>query len=123
MSAPPSGPAAAPKSKEGAIQRYEDYLHAVGREDIDVMCEIAGPAMKGYDGPCREGFTIMLQMYSAGQKAALRGATVDPAKVVVVNSAKVDVPASAVRSSVTFTESDLGDVTLEYTGGNWFITD
>ncbi|MGW0658530.1 hypothetical protein [Streptodolium elevatio] len=122
-SAPPSGPVAAPKSKEGAIQRYEDYLHAVGREDIDVMCEIAGPAMKGYDGPCREGFTIMLQMFPAAQKAALRTATVDGTKVVVVNPAKVEMPATAVKGGARFTENDLGDHTLEYTGGNWFITD
>lgn len=45
-SAEPTGDQPALRTKEGAIQRYEQYLHAVGREDINTVCEVAGPAAK-----------------------------------------------------------------------------
>ncbi|WP_203557863.1 hypothetical protein [Streptomyces sp. S4.7] len=63
---PPADPPAeqpapnAPKTVEGAIQRYEEFLHAVGREDIDTVCEVAGPAAKQAEdqgfGPCESTF-------------------------------------------------------------------
>jgi hypothetical protein len=50
-------------------------------------------------------------MISDSQKAALREATVDPAKVSAHGS-QVEVPAKAVRAKAKFTSSDLGDFTL-----------
>ncbi|MFE2186372.1 hypothetical protein [Streptomyces sp. NPDC059455] len=117
----------APRTKEGAIRRYEQYLHAVGREDIDTVCEIAGPAAKQAEdqgfGPCTSTFVITFQMISPTQKKALQTATVDPERVVVRTPDKVDMPAESVRSSATFSESDLGTSTLEYIKGKWYITD
>lgn len=122
-----SEPAGVPTTKEGAIGRYETFLHALGSEDIDTMCEIAGPAAKKAEqegvGPCEQSFGMMLQLISPEQKTALKTATIDQAQSVVQSPKRVDVPVSAVRADVTFTESDLGDATLEYIDGNWFITD
>lgn len=45
-SATPTVVQPAPRTKERAIQRYEQYLHALGREDIGTVCEVAGPGTK-----------------------------------------------------------------------------
>ncbi|TLS46951.1 hypothetical protein FE633_06765 [Streptomyces montanus] len=125
--ADPSGEQPVPRTKEGAIQRYEQYLHALGREDIDTVCEVAGPAAKkaqdqGF-GPCKSTYAVVFQMISPAQKKALQTATVDPQRVVVRTPDKVEMPVEAVRSSATFSESDLGSYTLEYLKGSWYITD
>ncbi|MET7302651.1 hypothetical protein [Embleya sp. NPDC005575] len=114
-------------STEAAIQRYEQYLHAVGREDVTTVCEIAGPAAKkaqneGF-GPCTSTIPVMFQMISAPQKKALQTATVDPKRVSVRPPDKVKIPAEAVRATVTFSESDLGSNTLQYLGNAWYIVD
>ncbi|WIX80959.1 hypothetical protein QRX50_09460 [Amycolatopsis carbonis] len=115
------------KSTAGAITRYEAFLHAVGQEDLATACEIAGPAAKKAEdegwGPCEQTFPITFQMISAQQKAALRGATVDHGRVTETSSTKVEIPATAIRASVKFSDSDIGDATLEYRGGQWFVTD
>src|SRR6478609_5244260 len=41
-----TGDRPAPRTTQGAIQRYEQYLHAVGHEDLDTVCDVAGPAAK-----------------------------------------------------------------------------
>lgn len=126
-SAEPTADHSAPRTKEGAIQRYEQYLHAVGREDITTVCEVAGPAAKQAEdqgfGPCTSTFVVTFQMISPVQKKALRTATVDPQRVDVLTLAKVEIPTNAIRASVTFSESELGSSTLEYLEGNWYITD
>jgi endonuclease/exonuclease/phosphatase family metal-dependent hydrolase len=117
----PAGP-----TTEGAIARYEKFLHAVGASDIATMCEIAGPAAKQAEdqgfGPCEQTMPVTLSMISAEQKAALAKATVDPAKVTA-QGATVQIPATAVTAAVPFTSGDLGDAVLSYQGGEWFITD
>ncbi|MFB7368951.1 hypothetical protein ACFC0D_03805 [Streptomyces sp. NPDC056222] len=116
-----------PRTKEAAIQRYEQYLHALGREDIDMVCEVAAPAAKkaqdqGF-GPCTSTYAVVFQMISPAQKKALQTATVDPQRIVVRTPDKIEMPVEAVRSSATFSESDLGSYTLEYLKNNWYITD
>ncbi|WP_326567131.1 hypothetical protein VSH64_35575 [Amycolatopsis rhabdoformis] len=115
------------KSTAGAIARYETFLHAVGKEDLATTCEIAAPAAKKAEdegfGPCEKTFPITFQMISAAQKTALRSATVDRARVIESSSTKVEIPAAAVKAAVKFTDSDLGDSTLEYRSGQWYITD
>lgn len=54
---------------------------------------------------------------------ALQTATVDPQRVVVRTPEKIEMPVEAVRSSATFSESDLGSYTLEYIKDGWYITD
>ncbi|MFG2891199.1 hypothetical protein [Streptomyces sp. NPDC048248] len=126
-SAEPTGDQPAPKTKEGAIQRYEQYLHALGREDIDTVCEVAGPAAKKAQdqglGPCTSTYATVFQMISPAQKKALRTATVDPQRVAVRTPDKIEMPVAAVRASATFSESDLGSYTLEYLKNDWYITD
>src|SRR6478752_5832676 len=39
-----TGDRPAPRTTQGAIQRYEQYLHAVGNADLDTVCDVAGPA-------------------------------------------------------------------------------
>lgn len=114
-------------TKEAAIHRFEQFLHALGNEDIGVVCEIAAPAAKkaqdqGF-GPCESTYGIVFRLISPAQKAALRTATVAPDLVVVQTPSVVRVPVEAVRSSANFTEGDLGSYTLSYLDGNWFITD
>ncbi|MEV4600557.1 hypothetical protein AB0K15_24530 [Amycolatopsis sp. NPDC049253] len=115
------------KSTAGAITRYEAFLHAVGKEDLATSCEIAGPAAKKAEdegwGPCEQTFPITFQMISAQQKAALRGATIDPGRVTETSSTKVQIPATAIRAAVKFSDSDIGDATMEYRGGQWFVID
>lgn len=126
-SATPSGDQPAPRTKKGAIQRYEQYLHALGREDIDTVCEVAGPAAKKAEdegaGPCTSTYATVFKMISPAQKKALKTATVDPRRVVVRTPAKIEMPVAAVKSSATFSESDLGNYTLEYLKKDWYITD
>ncbi|MFJ9822151.1 hypothetical protein ACIRU3_44380 [Streptomyces sp. NPDC101151] len=126
-SATPTGDQPAPRTKEGAIQRYEEYLHALGREDIDTVCDVAGPAAKKAQdqglGPCRSTYAAVFQMISPAQKKALRTATVDPQRVAVRTPDKIEMPVEAVRASATFSESDLGSYTLEYLKNDWYITD
>ncbi|WP_405873771.1 hypothetical protein OHB11_33905 [Streptomyces zaomyceticus] len=123
----PTGDGPAPRTKEGAIKRYEQYLHALGHEDIDAVCEVAGPAAKQAEdqgfGPCTSTYVAVFRMISPAQKKALRTATVDPLRVVVRTPGKVEMPVEAVRSSATFSESDLGSYTLEYLKTDWYITD
>ncbi|MFJ8660901.1 hypothetical protein [Streptomyces sp. NPDC093795] len=127
QSAAPTGDQPAPRTKERAIHRYEQYLHGLGREDIATVCEVAGPgAKKAQDqgfGPCTSTYVIVFQMISPEQKKALRTATVDPQRVVVHTPDKIEMPLEAVRSSATFTESDLGSYTLEYLKDDYYITD
>jgi hypothetical protein len=110
-----------------AIQRYEQYLHALGREDVGTLCEIAGRAAKKAEeqgfGPCAKTFPIMLNMISPEQKKALLSATVDPTRVTVQAPNRVEVPARAVKASETFTDSDLGDRIMEHINGIWYVTD
>lgn len=126
--APPATSQTAPKTTQGAIARYEELLHATGREDLDTMCEITKPAADKAEaqgiGPCRAAYTFMLQeLLSPQQKAALRTATVDPGKVSVQGSGRVVIPAAAVKASVTFADDELGHKTLEYIDDNWYVTD
>ncbi|MFE7616498.1 hypothetical protein [Streptomyces sp. NPDC057496] len=124
---PPTGDRSVPRTKEGAIQRYEQYLRAVGREDIDTVCEVAGPAAKQAEdqgfGPCTSTFLVTFRMISPAQKKALRTATVDPQGVTMVTPDKFEMPATSVRSSVAFSDSEIGSSTLEYLKDNWYITD
>ncbi|MFE6068006.1 hypothetical protein [Streptomyces sp. NPDC056525] len=126
-SAASTGEQPSPRTKEGAIRRYEQYLHALGHEDIDTVCEVAGPAAKQAEdqglGPCTSTYTAVFQMISPAQKKALQTATVDPQRVAVRTPGKIEMPVEAVRSSATFSESDLGDYTLEYLRNDWYITD
>ncbi|MDJ0382355.1 hypothetical protein [Streptomyces sp. G-G2] len=126
-SATPTGNQPAPRTKERAIERYEQYLHALGREDIATVCEVAGPgAKKAQDegfGPCTSTYVVVFQMISPEQKKALQSATVDPRRVIVRTPDKVEMPLEAVRSSATFSESDLGSYTLEYLKNDYYITD
>ncbi|MFD4230421.1 hypothetical protein [Streptomyces sp. NPDC058545] len=125
-SAEPTGDQPAPRTKEGAIQRYEQYLHALGREDIDTVCEVAGPAAKKAQeqglGPCTSTYAVVVQMISPAQKRALQTATVDPQRIAVRTPDKIEMPVEAVRASATFSESDLGSYTLEYFKNDWYIT-
>jgi hypothetical protein len=126
-SAEPTGDQPAPSTQEGAIQRYEQYLHALGHEDIDTVCEVAGPAAKKAQdqglGPCASTYAVVFQMISPAQKKALQTATVDPQRIIVRTPDKIEMPVEAVRSSATFSESDLGSYTLEYLKDDWYITD
>ncbi|MFF3288742.1 hypothetical protein [Streptomyces sp. NPDC003023] len=126
-SAEPSGGRPAPRTKERAIQRYELYLHALGREDIGAVCEVAGPAAKkaqdqGF-GPCTSTYATVFRMISPAQKKTLQTATVDPLGVVVRTPDRIEMPVEAVRPAATFSESDLGSYTLEYLKHDWYITD
>ncbi|MFG2632077.1 hypothetical protein [Streptomyces sp. NPDC048473] len=126
-SAEPTGDQPAPRTKEGAIQRYEQYLHALGREDIDTVCEVAGPAAKKAQdqglGPCTSTYAVVVQMISPAQKKALQTATVDPQRIAVRTPDRIEMPVEAVRASATFSESDLGSYTLEYLKNDWYIID
>lgn len=126
-SATVSGDQPAPKTKERAIQRYEQYLHGLGREDIGTVCEVAGPGAKKAEeqgfGPCTSTYVIVFQMISPEQKKALQTATVDPQRVSVRTLDKIEMPLEAVRSSATFSDEDLGSYTLEYLKNDYYITD
>ncbi|WP_327257200.1 hypothetical protein [Streptomyces sp. NBC_01244] len=117
----------APRTKERAIQRYEQYLHGLGREDIGTVCEVAGPGAKKAEdqgfGPCTTTYAIVFQMISPEQKKALQTATVDPQRVQVRTLDSIEMPLEAVRSSATFSEEDLGSYVLEYLKDDYYITD
>ncbi|MFD6892462.1 hypothetical protein [Streptomyces sp. NPDC059957] len=117
----------APRTKERAIQRYEQYLHGLGREDIGTVCEVAGPGAKEAEdqgfGPCTTTYAIVFQMISPEQKKALQTATVDPQRVQVRTLDSIEMPLEAVRSSATFSEEDLGSYVLEYLKDDYYITD
>ncbi|MFJ7217447.1 hypothetical protein [Amycolatopsis sp. NPDC098790] len=114
------------KKAAGAVERYETFLHAVGKQDLATACEIAAPAAKKAEdegfGPCEQTFPITFSMFSASQRKALLSATVDRGGITET-STKVEIPAKAVRSAAKFTGSDLGDAVLELRGGKWYITD
>jgi hypothetical protein len=122
----PTGDKSAPKTKAAAIKRYEVFLHAVGHEDIDTVCDVAGPAAKQAEdeglGPCTSTFLVSFKMISPAQKKALQTATVDPQRVVMRSPGKVEIPVGAVKASMTFSEEELGDSTLEYLKNDWYIT-
>ena len=125
-SSAPAQPSGSPATVDAAIARYEKFLHALGASDVATICEIAGPGMKKAEaqgiGPCPTAYRIVFQMISPAQRAALKTATVDHARVTAQTPSKVFIPAAAVKASVTFTSSDLGDYTLEYLHGQWYIT-
>ncbi|WP_433890495.1 hypothetical protein [Streptomyces sp. CA-111067] len=123
---PTAGAGPAPKTKAGAIQRYEVFLHAVGHEDINTVCDVAGPAAKQAEdqglGPCTSTLPVTFKLISPAQKKALQTATVDPQRVVMRSSDKAEIPAGAIMASMTFSGDELGDSTLEYLKGDWYIT-
>jgi hypothetical protein len=118
----PAGPG---PTTEGAIARYERYLHAVGAADVPTVCEIVGDALEKQNpglGSCETiagtGFTLL----SAAQKQAFRGATVDPKKVTA-QGGTVTIPAGAVRAAAPLTADDIGDTTMSYRDGQWYATE
>ncbi|MGH8793389.1 MAG: hypothetical protein ACRDXX_12175 [Stackebrandtia sp.] len=125
--AEPSEEGPAPESVEAAIARFEDFLHALGGEDLDTVCEIAAPAAKiaedeGF-GPCEDTYGIVLGMISDEEAAALETATVDQTLVEHRDDGTVFVPVDAVVSDVQFSEENLGSYTLEYQENDWFIVE
>ncbi|MFI6875299.1 hypothetical protein ACIBL6_17860 [Streptomyces sp. NPDC050400] len=88
---------------------------------------MAGPAAKQAEdegfGPCTSTFVVTFQMIPPAKKKALRTATVDPLRVTMPTPDKAEIPTAAIKASVTFSEDELGDSTLEYLKNNWFITD
>ncbi|MDQ3787341.1 MAG: Vps62-related protein [Actinomycetota bacterium] len=118
---PPSGP-----TVENAIDRYEQYLHALGNQDVTTICEIAAPASaeaesQGF-GTCEQQFAIVFQMIPPDKQEALKTASVDPAAVRVPQPHQVSIPVTAVRATIPFSQEELGDTTLTFQNGNWFIT-
>ncbi|MEU9126300.1 hypothetical protein AB0C96_41975 [Streptomyces sp. NPDC048506] len=126
-SAGPTGDQPAPRTKEGAIQRYEQYLHALGREDIDTVCEVARPAArKAQDqglGPCTSTYAAVFQMISPAHKKALKHRNGRPTAHRRAHARQIEMPIEAVRASATFSESDLGSYTREYLKNDGYITD
>lgn len=120
------GTGAAPDTVDGAIARFEDFLHALGTKDVPTMCDVAGPAAQMAEdegvGPCESSMAMMAEMPSPEQSTALQTATIDPS-LVTEASGTVTIPPEAIVSSATFTESDLGTSVLAYQDGNWFIID
>ncbi len=123
-SAPPRH-SGSPATVDAAIARYEKFLHALAASDTHTICEIAAPAMKKAEaegvGPCASAWRVVFQMISPAQRTALKTATVDRGRIVVESPHQISVPASAIKASVTFTSSDLGDSTLVYQNGDWYI--
>ena len=121
-----STPAGSTPTVDAAIARYETFLHALGNRDTATICEIAGPAMKKAEaegiGPCPTAWHVVFQMISPAQSAALRTATIDRARILPRTPTKIDIPVGAIKATVTFTSDTLGDSTLEYLHGQWFIT-
>ena len=114
----------ASQSVEAAIARYEEFLHALGAEDLDTVCEIAGPIaeLAEEDGfTCEAGYSMVFDMISDEQAAALREATVDASLVEERAAGEVFVPVEAVVADVTFGEDTLGSYLLRYQDGDWFI--
>lgn len=120
-------PVAGAKTVEAAVQRFESFLRALGREDVATLCEVAGPAAEQAEregfGPCETTFPIMFRLLSDEQKRALRDATVVASRVEVKAPGLVQVPASAIKASVTFTDEDLGVSVLEHRNGVWYVVD
>nr|CEL19894.1 Uncharacterized conserved protein of probably eukaryotic origin [Kibdelosporangium sp. MJ126-NF4]CTQ97118.1 Uncharacterized conserved protein of probably eukaryotic origin [Kibdelosporangium sp. MJ126-NF4] len=121
----PEEPATGQKTKEGAIQRYQQALRALGKQDMATVCEIAAPAMKSANLPmtCPEAFQVTYSMLAPAKRQALQTVTVDPAKVRSKPSGEFEIPSTALQGSAKFAESDLGTQTMTYLNGNWFITD
>jgi hypothetical protein len=120
--------AGADDTTQGAIARAEQFLHALGEGDIDTICEIAGPAAQRAEaegaGSCETAFGLVVtSMISPEQREALRTATVDPNLIDETTPGQVEVPVDAIVSAVTFTEEELGSLTLAYQNDNWFIID
>ncbi|ATY09604.1 hypothetical protein CU254_03320 [Amycolatopsis sp. AA4] len=125
-SAAPTSSAVAESTGGDAVERYEAFMHAAGREDLATVCEIAGPAAKKAEaqgmGPCEKTMPMAFQLISPAQKKALQTATVDRSKIKE-GAKKVEIPARAVKASVKFTDSDLGDAVMENRGGKWYVVD
>ncbi|WP_173139935.1 hypothetical protein [Kibdelosporangium persicum] len=124
----PPPPADVPAdTTEAALKRFEQYLHAVGNEDLGTVCEIAGPAARKAEaqgfGTCRQTMPVMFRMLSPAQKTALRTATVDT-RQITARPGTVEVPTKAILAGdVRFSSSTLGDCTLTFMNGQWFVTD
>lgn len=124
--AAPSSSSAAESTGGDAVDRYEAFMHAAGRQDLATVCEIAGPAAKQAEdqgmGPCEKTMPMAFQLISPAQKKALQTATVDRSKIKE-GAKRVEIPARAVKASVKFTDSDLGDAVMENRGGKWYVVD
>lgn len=110
---------------EGAIARFEQFLHALGESDVDTVCEIAGAAVEdaGFDN-CEAGYQMVFEMMITDeQAAALREATVDPSLVEERGPGEVFIPVEAVVADVEFSEENLGSYGLRYQDGAWIIVE
>lgn len=107
-----------------AVSRFETFLHALGAKDVPTMCEIAEPVVQQMAdqgmGDCQTNFSAMADQPTPEQATALQSATVDPG-AIDTSSDTVVIPATAVVAAEKFTSSDLGDYTLSFQGGDWFI--
>ncbi|WP_328609274.1 hypothetical protein OG943_09155 [Amycolatopsis sp. NBC_00345] len=115
-----------PTKKEGddAVGRYATYLHAMGNEDVTTACEIGRDAAKKSEddgfGPCEQSLLLTFQMYSASEKAALQGATVDRS-LVTESITQVHIPAEAVKADAELTDTELPEATMELREGKWYL--
>jgi hypothetical protein len=126
-SAPPESGSGSPETTAAAIARFEAFMHALGASDVPTMCAIAGPAAAQAEadgfGPCEGTMAIMAGLPTPEQSAALQTATVDPELVDDSTPGQVIVPVEAIVADVTIGAEDLGDTTLAYQDGDWFIVD
>ena len=65
---------------------------------------------------------MMFSMISPEQKTALRMPR-PSTRPRCPRGTTVEIPAAAIRAAVPFTSSDLGDSTLSFLNGQWFVTD
>lgn len=125
--APPAAGTGSPETTEAAIARFETFLHALGAKDVPTMCAIAGPAAAEAEadgfGPCESTMAMMSGMPSAEQSAALQTATIDPELVDDSTPGQVTIPVEAIIADASFSSQELGDATLTYQDGDWFIVD
>ena len=122
---PESSSTGSDTSVSTAVDRFEDFLHAMGDEDIDLLCEIAEPAARigeeqGF-GSCEETFAMTLSTLSGEQKTALSHAGVRTSKVQENEDGTVFFPVECIDADVTFTERNLSSFTMEYQGTDWFV--
>ncbi|WP_410655318.1 hypothetical protein [Amycolatopsis sp. lyj-112] len=116
---PATGPVA--HTPDGAAGVMEEFHHALGAKDLDVVCRISAPAYDGGMKECRSLTPMLFEMLTAEDLKNLKATKVNRAKVQSKGPDQVTVPPTAIAPKATIMDGDAKTFTMAWRGGTWVI--
>lgn len=106
---------------DGAASVMEEFHHALGAKDLDVVCRISAPAYDGGMKECRSLTPMLFEMFTSEDLKNLQTTKVNRAKVQSKGPDQVTVPPTAIAPKATIMDSDPKTFTMAWRDGTWVI--